>query len=76
MSKNKHNNKVCGSQIERSDDRINETGEVFTPNELVERMVEETLHSSKTDWMGEIVTFLENSAGDGNFLVELIETVT
>ena len=40
MSKNKHNQNV-GSSIERSDDRINETGEVFTPMELCYQMVDE-----------------------------------
>ena len=39
MSKNKHNANL-GSEIERSNDRINETGEVFTPVELVEHILE------------------------------------
>ena len=34
MSKNKHNANL-GSEIQRSDERINETGEVFTQLELV-----------------------------------------
>ena len=44
MSKNKHNKNV-GSAIDRSDDRINETGEVFTPHELV--LVQD---SNETTW--------------------------
>ena len=40
MAKNKHNAKV-GSTVERSDDRIKSTGEVFTPMELVYEMIDE-----------------------------------
>ena len=38
MANNKHN-KETGSTIERSDERIKETQEVFTPSELVDSMV-------------------------------------
>jgi hypothetical protein len=66
-SKNKHNENV-GSGIERSDDRIDETGEVFTPAELCAAMVseipEDVLKNPNS-------TFLDNSAGSGNFLVAL-----
>jgi tRNA/tmRNA/rRNA uracil-C5-methylase (TrmA/RlmC/RlmD family) len=65
--KNKHNQTV-GSSIERSDNRIDQTGEVFTPIELCAQMVseipEEVLKNSKS-------TFLDNSAGSGNFLLAL-----
>ena len=65
--KNKHNSTV-GSDIERSDDRIDQTGEVFTPSELCVSMVSEIpesiLKNSKS-------TFLDNSAGSGNFLLAL-----
>ena len=40
MSKNKHN-ELVGSSIERSNERISETGEVFTPAELCQQMVSE-----------------------------------
>lgn len=40
MSKNTHNEMV-GSEIVRSDDRIDQTGEVFTPAELCASMVSE-----------------------------------
>ena len=67
MPKNKHNQSV-GSSVERSDDRINSTGEVFTPSELCDQMVAEipleTLQNPDS-------TFLDNSAGSGNFLVAL-----
>ena len=38
--KNKHN-KLAGSKIERSDDRIDTTAEVFTPLEVCIKMVNE-----------------------------------
>lgn len=67
MKKNKHNLEV-GSSIERSDERIKETQEVFTPQELVESMIDdipvETLRDPSS-------TFIDNSAGSGNFLVGL-----
>ena len=67
MSKNKHN-ELVGSEIERSDDRIDDTGEVFTPMELCQQMVQEIPeHILKNPNS----TFLDNSAGSGNFLVAL-----
>ncbi len=69
MSKNKHNANL-GSEIERSDDRINETGEVFTPAELVHHILKEfpveVLQNPDS-------TFLDNSAGNGNLLLALKE---
>lgn len=67
MPKNRHN-ELLGSNIERSDERIDSTGEVFTPMELCFKMVseisEDVLKNPKS-------TFLDNSAGSGNFLVAL-----
>lgn len=67
MSKNKHNASV-GSSVERSDERINETGEVFTPAELCAQMVseipEDVLKNPNS-------TFIDNSAGSGNFILAL-----
>ena len=67
MSKNKHNEHV-GSSISRTDERINETGEVFTPAELCAEMVSEiplsVLQNDKS-------TFLDNSAGVGAFMLAL-----
>ena len=40
MSKNKHNQTV-GSTVERDNERIDSTGEVFTPAELCQQMVSE-----------------------------------
>ena len=67
FSKNKHN-ELVGSEIERSDDRIDATGEVFTPMELCHAMVSEIPERILKNPNS---TFLDNSAGSGNFLVAL-----
>ena len=67
MSKNNHN-LSSGSTIERSDERIDFTGEVFTPMELCASMVSEIPESILKN---ENSTFLDNSAGSGNFLLAL-----
>jgi hypothetical protein len=50
--------------IERSQDRIDQTGEVFTPMplvyEILDKLPADVWHKDKT--------FLDNSCGDGNFL--------
>jgi hypothetical protein len=61
MAKNKHNLEV-GSSIERSDERIKETQEVFTPQELVESMIDDISVDILKDPES---TFLDNSAGIG-----------
>ena len=65
--KNQHNTST-GSSVERTDERIKETGEVFTPMELCSSMVsdidEDTLKNPSS-------TFLDPSAGSGNFLIAL-----
>ena len=66
MSKNAHNNTT--SFIDRSDDRIKVTGEVFTPMELCHQMVSEIPVSTLKDPSS---TFLDPSAGSGNFLLAL-----
>ena len=65
--KNAHNSTV-GSSIERTDERINSTGEVFTPKELCASMVSDIPVYILKD---ENSTFLDNSAGCGNFLLAL-----
>ena len=67
MSKNKHNETV-GSDVVRSDERIDQTGEVFTPADLCASMVSEIPESTLKDPKS---TFLDNSAGSGNFLLAL-----
>ena len=67
MKKNKHNIEV-GSEIERSDERIKETQEVFTPMDLVESMIDDISLDILKDPNS---TFIDNSAGCGNFLIAL-----
>jgi hypothetical protein len=67
MAKNKHNLEV-GSNIERSDERIKETQEVFTPMDLVESMIDDISIDILKDPSS---TFIDNSAGCGNFLFAL-----
>ena len=67
MKRNDHNQNV-GSKVVRSNDRIDSTGEVFTPMELCMEMVSEIPESILKD---ENSTFLDNSAGSGNFLLAL-----
>ena len=67
MAKNKHNMNV-GSTIERSDERIKVTQEVFTPMELVESMIDDIEIQLLQDPES---TFIDNSAGCGNFLIAL-----
>ena len=65
--KNKHN-EIVGSEIERSNERIEQTGEVFTSIELCAEMVSEIPESILQNDKN---TFLDNSAGSGNFLLAL-----
>ena len=65
--KNKHNEEL-GSEIQRSDERIDLTGEVFTPLELCDSMIDEIpLENLKNPNS----KFLDPTAGNGNFLVAL-----
>ena len=65
--KNKHN-KLVGSEINRSDERINQTGEVFTPMELCVKMVNDIPLEIRKNPNS---TFIDNASGNGNFLVAL-----
>lgn len=69
--KNRHNQKH-GSTIERSDERISQTAEVFTPIALIEQMIREIPVSQLKDPESK---FIDNCAGSGNFLVCLCETL-
>ena len=69
MGKNKHN-QLVGSDIHRSDKRIDLTGEVFTPLECCYEIINEIpLNILKNPDS----TFLDNAAGNGNFLIALRE---
>ena len=69
MPKNKHNEST-GSTIQRSDERIDETSEVFTPMDLCRQMVADIPVEKLSD---PNTTYLDNSAGSGNFIVALKE---
>lgn len=70
MSKKQKKIKNVGSQIERTQERIDNTGEVFTPEKLVNEMLneipEEKLRNPNSK-------FLDLCAGSGNFSVRLKE---
>ena len=68
MSNKNQHNLQSGSNINRSDERINSTGEVFTPMELCTEMVNEIPEHILKDSNS---TFLDNSAGSGNFIIAL-----
>ena len=69
---NKHNQTV-GSKIDRDDNRIKSTGEVFTPMDVVYQMIDEVPESLKRDPNS---TFMDNSCGSGNFLYGLLTVLT
>lgn len=56
--------------IHRSKQRIDKTGEVFTPASLVNEMLDTLPTSTFTD---PSTTFLDPAAGDGNFLIEILK---
>ena len=56
--------------MSKSKERIKRTGEVFTPRELIDRLLSQIPEEKFQDPNS---TFLDNSAGDGNFLVVLKE---
>lgn len=66
MSSKNHHNQQHGSAIERSDERINQTAEVFTPIALIEQMIAEIPVSQLKDPDSK---FMDNCAGSGNFIV-------
>ena len=65
--KNKHN-ELLGSDIERSDDRIDITGEVFTPLDLCQQMIDEIPEEQLKNPNSK---FIDPTAGNGNFLIAL-----
>lgn len=57
------------SGVERSCQRVKATGEVFTPTELVQEILDQLPRYLFTD---NTKTFLDNSCGDGQFLSEVL----
>ncbi len=56
-------------RIKRTQQRIDKTGEIFTPRLLVEEILDKLPSSSFGD---ERKTFCDPACGDGNFLVEVL----
>lgn len=56
--------------IERDQKRIDANGEVFTPSELVNEILDQL---PKDLWSSDSKTFLDPACGDGNFLVAVKE---
>jgi len=65
-------NKSTGSKVHRSDSRIDSTGEVFTPMNVCRKMVKKIPH---IELLNPKSTFLDPSAGSGNFMMALKETL-
>ncbi len=58
------------SKITRTKERVKQTGEVFTPLPLVDEILEKLPPELFTD---HTKTFIDNSCGDGNFLVRVLQ---
>lgn len=56
--------------IKRSKERIDKTGEIFTPIELVNEILNKLPQESFVDSKK---TFIDPACGDGNFLVEIVK---
>ena len=67
MNKNEHN-KNSGSNLDRQNERIKLTGEVFTPAVLCKKMVDSIPEEYILDPSNK---FIDDSAGSGNFLIAL-----
>ena len=57
----------------RGQERVKATGEVFTPLDLCVKMVKQIPEDKLRD---PNTTFLDNSCGDGNFLVALVKVLS
>jgi len=65
--------KEIAKQKERGRDRVKKTAEVFTPMDLCLRMVSDVPLEKLKD---PDAKFLDNSCGDGNFLVALLKVLS
>ena len=64
----KSNKEIPTDGIVRTKERVKKTGEVFTPPELVNEMLDKF---PPEKWSDPTETFLDPSCGNGNFLVEI-----
>lgn len=60
------------SGVDRDKLRIKQTAEVFTPQHLVQEMLDKLEESDPTLFSDPTKTFLDNSCGDGEFLGEIV----
>jgi hypothetical protein len=65
--------KEIEKQKSKGSDRVKKTGEVFTPIDLCVRMIGEI---PKEKLINPDSTFLDNSCGDGNFLIALLKILS
>jgi hypothetical protein len=54
----------------KSEKRVKQYGEVFTPSELIREMMSQV---SKAEWLDISETFIDPACGNGNFLVEILD---
>jgi type I restriction-modification system DNA methylase subunit len=66
-------NKEIEKAKKRGKDRVKQTGEVFTPIDLCVKMIRSIPVEKLKD---PNATFLDNSCGDGNFLVALVKVLS
>jgi hypothetical protein len=64
--------RVYMSGVERNRLRIQQTAEVFTPTELVQKILDMMEKKDPTLFVDETKTFLDNSCGDCQFLSEVV----
>ena len=64
---------IVKEQLVRSRDRVKTYGEVFTPRHMVDRMLDLVREELETGHDFVDKTFLEPSAGDGNFLLAILD---
>jgi len=60
------------SGIERDKLRIKQTAEIFTPTELVQRMLDDFEKQYPVAFSDSSKTFIDNSCGDGQILSEVV----
>lgn len=65
--------KEISKQKQRGKSRVKQTGEVFTPMDLCLQMVRDIPEGKLKD---PTATYLDNSCGDGNFLIALFTVLT
>ncbi len=65
-------NREYMSGVERDKLRIKQTAEVFTPTELVQKMLDKLEEQDPTLFSDPHKTFLDNSCGDCQFLSEVV----